>query len=118
MREHVYIYSFLSVLLLVAVFVLGFSSLDAFATDKTPLRDPTTPPFRVGGEAYVPGLVVSSVIYSPSRRAAVVNDVAVSEGDEVDGVKILAITKTGVTVRKGPQKLFVPVVFGTIKQAI
>lgn len=117
MREHAYIYSFLTFLMIVTAFFMTVGTLDAAARDAVPLRDPTTPPNRVGGEARLPGVDVSSVIYGEGRRVAVVNNIPLAEGEEVDGIKVVSITKTGVTVRKGNQKYFLPVIFGTIKQA-
>ena len=69
-----------------------------------PLEDPTRPPAapapRVAEErsGSAPGFRVSLLKLSGSLRLAVVNGRSVREGDEVDGARVLAIGREGVTL--------------------
>ncbi len=49
-----------------------------------------------------PPLVLQSIIFSPDRQIAIINDLPVISGERVEGAKVVAIKKDRVTlVRKG-----------------
>ena len=58
------------------------------------LQDPTIPPWYTGEvSTRTQGMVVSSVIVSPTRRIAVVNGKTVRVGDRIEDVQVVAITR-------------------------
>ena len=52
---------------------------------------------------------VKGVLVSPSGSSALINNTVLREGEQVDGVEILAISETEVRIRRGSQQLTVPV---------
>lgn len=73
------------------------------------LRDPTRPPAMLaptGGETKQPdsnsGLVLQTILISPSRRSAIVDGRLLTVGQSVSGFKVVSIEE-GVVTLKGPQ---------------
>jgi len=82
--------------LTIIINILLVSSLSSICYAE--LHDPTLPQWYTGDVNYgLQGIVVNSVIISPSRRVAVVNGKTVRVGDVMDGAPIVAITHEGVT---------------------
>ena len=55
------------------------------------LRDPTQPATYYDMVKGNHGLVITSILYSPHRRVAIVNEKHVQEGDEILNVKVVTI---------------------------
>lgn len=53
---------------------------------------------------FAAGLHVSGIVWDAARTHAVINDSVVKVGDEVDGIRIVAIEPDRVTVAKGDQR--------------
>ena len=68
------------------------------------LRDPTRPPPAAGARA-VPGRiehpawVLQSVLISPERRYAIINDEVVALGGSIAGAELVAVAEERVTLR-------------------
>lgn len=66
------------------------------------LVDPTRPPVRAEQEKPAPAIAerrswaLESTLVSPERRVAVINGKLVSEGESVDGARVIAIRKRDV----------------------
>lgn len=70
------------------------------------LMDPTAPPAAIAPsdpEPTAPAdvLVLQSILVAPKRRVAVINGVAVREGDSIFGAEVVAISPNEVRLR-GP----------------
>ena len=67
------------------------------------LRDPTRPPAAAGkgsaGKVEHSGFILQSVLISPERRYAIINDEVVPVGGSVAGAELIAIAEERVTLR-------------------
>ena len=52
-----------------------------------------------------PALVLQSIIFSPARQIAIINDLPVVSGERVEGAKVVAIKKDRVTLVRQGKKL-------------
>lgn len=78
------------------VLVLGGVMNISFAATAV-MRDPTQPPGYESDVSRVPEtLMVNAIIYSPSRKVAMLNHKYVKEGDNIYGAKVIKITPNGV----------------------
>lgn len=92
--------------LLVLLAALGTGH--ALGTENLP--DPTRPAtFGAASPAAVkaPSYSVSSVVIGSDRRLAVVNGQTVSEGDRVDGARVVAVLAGGVRLQRGGREFTV-----------
>lgn len=87
-----------------SVVVLGLLSLSLLGAE-TALQDPTRPtsPDRSAStRAAGPdpgGWTLNSTLVAPNRRVAVINGVQVSEGESVDGARVVKIRKSDVLMQ-------------------
>jgi hypothetical protein len=79
--------------------------------DLSGLRDPTEPPENLGVAAVSSkksgthkGLVLTTILVSPQRRLAIINNQITRVGDKIGSVEIMAITPQGVRVREREQR--------------
>jgi len=87
----------------------------AFGANR--LGDPTRPP-AVASPSSTSTRVhwqVTSILFSPQRRVAVVNGRLVTEGEEVDGARVLTIRPASVELRYRTHRLTIPMKAGIIK---
>ena len=67
------------------------------------LRDPTRPPAArakgVAGKIEQQGWILQSVLISPERRYAIINDEVVAMGGSIAGAELVAIAEERVTLR-------------------
>ena len=90
------------------------------AFGATPLSDPTRPPAAVAAPATgasAPHWRISSILYSHQRRVAVVNGRLASEGDVVDGARVVAIDADAVVLRRGERRFSVPLQSEIVKSS-
>jgi MSHA biogenesis protein MshK len=92
---------------LVAVATIAFS-----AVAQAELADPTRPPAHgvaqpLPDSEEEPGLRLTSILISPSRRLAIINGQLVAPGDPVAGFTVHEIGTSSVTLRgaSGPQQV-------------
>lgn len=74
---------------------------NAAAGMEDPLRPPEYAPVATANgmkHASAPAWHVNEILYSGTRRVAIINDVAVVVGDRIDGAKVLNIEPTHVTL--------------------
>ena len=69
-----------------------------------PMR-PYTPDAPIERSAGSPGFALSAILYSPSRRVAVVNGRPVSVGDKVNGARVRRIDRGEVQLELGGKVL-------------
>jgi MSHA biogenesis protein MshK len=100
----------LSTASLVCALVAAGASPAAAAQARLP--DPTRPPqaaASAGADAPAPAkgakppARLQSVLISPQRRLAVIDGRTVRLGGEIDGARVVAITESTVTLRRGAQ---------------
>lgn len=76
-----------------------------FSINASALEDPTRPPLAKGSASTEVALqqlpVLSSIIYSDSRKVAVVNGHLLGEGESKEGIALLHISPDNVRVRVG-----------------
>jgi MSHA biogenesis protein MshK len=90
------------------------------------LPDPTRPPAasvdegtRTGPARDTrPGHRVQSVLISPERKLAVIDGRTVLLGGRIDDATVVAITETGVTLRRGEQTEMLPLNAGVQKKGL
>ncbi len=106
------------------VFVLSFGSFTVSANSVEILADPMKPPalalqkmraktvkktpkkpVRKVVLKPLPPLVLQSIIYSPARKIAIINDMPVVSGEQVEGAKVVDIKKDRVTLVRRGKKL-------------
>lgn len=71
------------------------------------LRDPTAPSGKGGSDFFLngqdssgfSGYTLSSLLISPTRKIAIINQKRVQEGEFIDGKKVLKIEKHGVLLQ-------------------
>jgi len=56
------------------------------------------------------GYRITGIVCAPQGCKAVVNDRVVRPGDDVDGARVVRITKSGIDLEKGGESRFIPVV--------
>ncbi|MDH3220056.1 MAG: hypothetical protein OEO19_11050 [Gammaproteobacteria bacterium] len=109
-------------IVVVALLALGFFGFGALASAQEPeLRDPMQPPpfalqkFREARMASNPKpaqvsaavpkpkpLQLTSILYSPERRIAIIDDQMLSVGDSIRGARLVELTRASARlVRKG-----------------
>ena len=85
--------------ILLAVFCLAVASTSVAQA----LRDPTRPPAAgakaVAGKAEQSGWILQSVLISPERRYAIINNEVVPVGGSIAGAELVAIAEERVTLR-------------------
>ena len=94
---------------------------------QTSLPDPTRPPAALSAEAAAkPGAGqasksahrVQTVLISPERKLAVIDGRTVPLGGRIDDALVIAITETGVTLRRGAQTETLPLNAGVQKKQV
>lgn len=96
------------------------------AAAQAPLSDPTRPPLarapqddkREATEERKASHRLQSVLISPKRKLAVIDGRTVVLGGAFDGAHVVAITETGVTLRRGAQTETLPLNAGVEKKAV
>lgn len=96
------------------------------AAAQAGLPDPTRPPAASADEATPPaatrdgrlGHRLQSVLISPERKLAVIDGRTVLLGGRIDDATVVAITETGVTLRRGERTEVLPLNAGVQKKAI
>ena len=92
------------------ILALGVISLIPLVL-ATSLEDPTRPNnhsvFAITPvpDAKKDGWTLNSTLIAPNRRIAVINGVQVSEGESVDGAKVLQIRNSSVLLRTGERDI-------------
>ena len=56
------------------------------------------------------GYRITGIVCAPQGCKAVVNDRVVRPGDDVDGARVVRITRSGIDLEKGGESRFIPVV--------
>ncbi len=56
------------------------------------------------------GFNITGIVCAPQGCKAVINDRVIRPGDQVDGARVVRITKSGIEVEKGGETRFIPVV--------
>ena len=69
----------------------------------TPNAATKSEPPHVGSYEKTSGPKLQGIFYSANNASAIINGKTVKVGDEVDGLKVVAITQTGVRVESGGQ---------------
>ena len=93
---------------LLPVLLAALGAGNAFGAELLP--DPTRPAtFGAAprAAAKAPSYSVSSVVIGSDRRLAVVNGKTVSEGDRVDGARVVAVLAGGVRLQRGGREFTV-----------
>lgn len=100
-----------------SLLALVFWSETAFGAAR--LADPTRPPSAVTSQtaASASHWLVSSILFSPQRRVAVVNGRLVAEGDVVEGATVVAIDSDTVVLRRHGRRFSVSLHTGGIKES-
>ena len=62
------------------------------------LTDPTRPAAFQGGKVIQQAYQLDSILYAGSRKVAVINGQPLSEGERLQGIKVIAIKKDSVTI--------------------
>lgn len=92
--------------------VLAALSACTAAVAQARLPDPTRPPeLTAEGQSAAStkrGHRLQSVLISPERKIAVIDGRTVPLGGRVDDALVVAITETGVTLRRGAQTELLP----------
>lgn len=90
--------------------VLAVAAASPAAAAQAGLPDPTRPPTASMDDAARPGGAqdkathrLQSVLISPDRKLAVIDGRTVPLGGRIDDALVVAITETGVTLRRGDQ---------------
>ena len=75
-----------------ALFFLGMVLFipESYAYLRDPTKPPTESPEQMGGLSQ-DQLVLTSILYSPKRKVAIVNGQAMQIGDTIGGFKLMAI---------------------------
>lgn len=71
---------------------------------KTARKTPAKPVKKVVVKP-LPPLVLQSIIYSPGRKIAIINDSPVVSGEQVEGARVVDIKKDRVTLVRRGKKL-------------
>ncbi|NND89231.1 MAG: hypothetical protein HKN42_00105 [Granulosicoccus sp.] len=93
------------------LFLAIYASLIALPNFASGLIDPTQPPKTQKPNTSTPtapsprGWTLESTLVAPDRRVAVINGKLVSEGDSVDGARVIEIRKFDVLVKTSSRHL-------------
>jgi MSHA biogenesis protein MshK len=97
--------------------VLTAAAASSAAAAQAALPDPTRPPAAasaedtskpVAGQATKPAHRLQSVLIAPDRKLAVIDGRTVPIGGRIDDALVVAITESGVTLRRGAQTETLP----------
>ena len=107
------------------LFVLTAAAASPAAHAQAGLSDPTRPPAASAEERRSAGTPqarsahrLQSVLLSPKRKLAVIDGHTVALGGRIDDALIVAITETGVTLRRGDQTEVLPLNAGVQKKEV
>lgn len=105
---------------LASLVVAGFAALGAPQASGQALVDPTRPPNAPAGEAEAvqSGTQLQSILIASNRRLAIINGATVGLGGMVGEAKVVRITETEVTLRKGDETEVLKLYPGVDKQPI
>ena len=103
--------------------VLAAAAASPAAAAQGGLPDPTRPPAAASAEDGAAQVAKSaprlqSVLISAERRIAVIDGRTVSLGGRIDDALVVAITETGVTLRRGDQTEVLPLYAGVQKTRV
>ncbi len=106
--------------LLATIALATLLPLAATATGAAPLPDPTRPPTLAAPRtesAPATAWRLTSILFSPSRRVAIINGQPAAEGDVVKGATVIAIRADAVDLRRHDGRRFtVHLETGLVKQ--